>query len=73
MVVYHWVDSRTYCDASEHGDQDICGSCEDETVCADCGDVIAAGVSYLFCVENGEGVHADCSPDAASADWVDYY
>ena len=80
---YTWKPSDRFCDLDAHQLNGSCEDCCDGDECADCGHAINGGELFLICTDNGEVIHAsadddgvihaECSPAAASADWVDYY
>ncbi|MFD6565411.1 hypothetical protein [Micromonospora profundi] len=73
------ADNRTYTwtipahDLDMHDIHGGCDECCDGDECADCGNPINDGELHLICVDNGEVIHLNCDPAAASADWVDNY
>ncbi|MFY1669482.1 hypothetical protein ACN27G_05940 [Plantactinospora sp. WMMB334] len=72
-TTYTWTNGARFCAADVHRTEPVCPDCEHNGICADCGEPIAPGPAYRYCVENGECVHVGCSTTRASAGWVDYY
>lgn len=71
-TIYTWSAGSDSCYAEAHRTSPTCLDCEDCGTCADCGQPVS-GPRHLYCDQNGEVVHVGCSPQAASADWVDYW
>ncbi|MBM7083593.1 hypothetical protein [Micromonospora humidisoli] len=71
-TTYTWTPGKRFCDAEVHRTEATCAACENLGSCADCGQHVS-GPAHRSCDQNGEVIHAACSPTRAARDWVDYY